>query len=307
MRFLQMASNHKWDMVSVHFIVFAGLFSGEISHTQKLEIKARSNIDYKDYNLSSPVDYFDDFLSHDWGTSRWLKVVSMLVIYNSRAALVASIIAAVLLAPLRLVLGVHPECVADALMMDQRVLAISICHGVHLFFLCFWQRIRSVLLAPQTAFLDKLCIAQSPELADLKAKGILGLAAFLNHSRRLVVTWLLNRGWPRILEIKYRRKRPWECMYSLLIHSMLSYHLWWTHFPFGPWLWLKTVKRRVAALCCLWAVNHSTWGLGCCGFSWLTASVHNPWILLAVSPSQAYHSFVHSFSYSHRLCLKTSL
>ena len=58
-------------------------------------------------------------------------------------------------------------------------------------------------------------------------------------------------------------------MYSLLIHSMLSYQLWWTHFPFGPWLWLKTAKRRVAALCCLWAVNHSTWGLGCCGFSYI--------------------------------------
>ena len=147
------------------------------------------------------MDFFDDFLSHDWGTSRWLKVVSMLVIYNSRAALIASIITAVLLAPLRLVLGVHPECTADALMMDQRVLAIGICHGVHLFFLCFWQRIRSLLLTPQVAFLDKLCIAQSPELADLKAKGILGLAAFLNHSRRLVATWRNTGLTPNLAEL----------------------------------------------------------------------------------------------------------
>lgn len=82
-----------------------------------------------------------------------------------------------------------PGCKSDHLVLHQRFMVVGICHGVHLLFLCFWQRFRSLLFTPQFAFLDKLCIAQSPELADLKAKGILGLAAFMKHSKRLVVLW----------------------------------------------------------------------------------------------------------------------
>ena len=49
-------------------------------------------------------------------------------------------------------------------------------------------------------------------------------------------------------EIKYRRKRPWECMYSLLIHSMLSYQLWWTHFPTGPWPLAQDCEKACRSL-----------------------------------------------------------
>ena len=153
-----------------------------------------SNVSHSNYELSRAMEYFDDFLSHDWGTSRWLKVVSMLIIYNSRAALVAMLVTAIALVP---TWWSHvPGCKSDHLVLHQRFMVVGICHGVHLLFLCFWQRFRSLLFTPQFAFLDKLCIAQSPELADLKAKGILGLAAFMKHSKRLVATgWHLLGGY----------------------------------------------------------------------------------------------------------------
>ena len=134
------------------------------------------------YELSRPVDYFDDFLSHDWQTSRWLKLLSLLIIYNSRAALIATFVAAA-------VLGVVRGSAQD-MMMDQRWVAVAACYGVHILFLCFWQSFRRLLFRPRFVFLDKLCIAQSPELAHLKRRGILGLAAFLKDSRRLVAPWL---------------------------------------------------------------------------------------------------------------------
>ena len=135
-------------------------------------------VDAANYELSRQADFFDDFLSHDWQTSRWTKLCSLLVVYNSRAALVAAILACPLIAVAR---------IEDALPNYRP--SSCLVYVVHLFFLCFWQRLRSTVLPPIVVFLDKLCIAQSPEQAELKKKGILGLAAFLNHSKRLVVLW----------------------------------------------------------------------------------------------------------------------
>ena len=154
------------------------------------QIQGMFNVDPGNYELSRPMEYFDDFLSHDWRTSRWLKLMSMLIVYNSRAALVAMCIASIAMGIVR----VYVESPEDPMLnLKLTLIAVVICHGVHLVFLCFWQRFCSLLLTPTFVFLDKLCIAQSPELAERKAKGILGLAAFLNHSRRLVVPrWILS-------------------------------------------------------------------------------------------------------------------
>ena len=142
------------------------------------------------FELSRPLDHIDDFLSHDWQTTRWLKLMSLLIIYNSRAALIATFITAFLLGLVRVS--------APNLLNDQGLVAddgrfwvaVALCYAVHAFFLCFWQSIRRLVFAPRFVFLDKLCIAQNPELAHLKQKGILGLAAFMNHSRRLVASRL---------------------------------------------------------------------------------------------------------------------
>ena len=141
-----------------------------------------------DFELSRALDNIDDFLSHDWQTARWLKLMSLLIIYNSRAALIATFITSLLLGLLRMS---SPSLLNDEGLVpeDGRFwVAVAICYLVHAFFLFFWQSFRRLLFTPRFVFLDKLCIAQSRELAHLKQKGILGLAAFMNHSRRLVAT-----------------------------------------------------------------------------------------------------------------------
>jgi len=64
--------------------------------------------------------------------------------------------------------------------------------GYAAFFLtfCFWQRIRWLLGIPVVVFMDKLCITQDDQ--ELKEKGILGLAAFLDRSSKLTVIWSIT-------------------------------------------------------------------------------------------------------------------
>ncbi|CAE7451738.1 GIP [Symbiodinium natans] len=133
-------------------------------------------VEAENYKLSRPAEVLADFLSHDWGSSRWMKFLTMLIIYNSKAALIATFLTS-------LALGVAR---AAGALPDLTLPPVAIGYGVHLLFLCFWQRFRQMLCTCRLVFFDKLCIAQSPELAELKAKGILGLAAFLNHSKHLV-------------------------------------------------------------------------------------------------------------------------
>eukprot|EP00438_Fugacium_kawagutii_P002780 Skav202264 [mRNA] locus=scaffold1417:427704:428195:+ [translate_table: standard] len=42
------------------------------------------------FDLSQPTHSIETFLSHDWGTSRWQKLLAMLVLFNSRAASLAA-------------------------------------------------------------------------------------------------------------------------------------------------------------------------------------------------------------------------
>eukprot|EP00435_Cladocopium_sp_Y103_P056729 s1965_g19.t1 len=122
------------------------------------------------------IEEYDVFLSHDWATSRYLKLFSMMIIFNSRAAFFCSFAVSVLTGFLR----------AFQLIPDQMW---TICFGyvVYTVVLCFWQRLRRICFRPLIVFVDKLCIAQHDE--ELKEKGILALAGFLDHSRKLTVLW----------------------------------------------------------------------------------------------------------------------
>ena len=39
-------------------------------------------VDHANYDLSKQLDYYDEFLSHDWETSRWYKLCTMMMIYK---------------------------------------------------------------------------------------------------------------------------------------------------------------------------------------------------------------------------------
>lgn len=133
-------------------------------------------VDHSNYNLSSQTEYYDEFLSHDWETSRWYKLCTMLMIYNSRAAFVCSLVVSIAVGVLR----------AAKILPDKLWIQLSV-FAVFPLVLCFWQRIRIIFARPLVVFLDKLCIAQHDE--ELKLKGIFGLAGFLDHSRQLTIFW----------------------------------------------------------------------------------------------------------------------
>ena len=130
------------------------------------------------YHLSKPIQCFDAFLSHDWGTPGWMKVWALLLIFNSvPAAFVA--------------LGVC-VCTCSLLMVGQLpggwpTATISI-YVSFLVILIFWQRIRNSLgCRVPTVFLDCVCIAQHDE--ELKKAGIQALGGFLTQSQELLILW----------------------------------------------------------------------------------------------------------------------
>ena len=128
------------------------------------------------HHLSRRVKALDVFLSHDWETSAFLKFLTLLLVFNSRAACIASLVVSLLLGAARL-LGIFPD----------ELWSVSFSYLTFLLILCFWQRIRSMFGTGVMVFLDKLCISQDDP--DLKQRGILGLGAFLQNSRRLLVLW----------------------------------------------------------------------------------------------------------------------
>ncbi|CAK9057499.1 Uncharacterized protein SCF082_LOCUS30854 [Durusdinium trenchii] len=128
-----------------------------------------------DLRLSRVTKRIDNFLSHDWQTAGWLKALTLVVLFNSRAAAIATWIVTLVIALFR-ILDLFP----------QSTWTVFLAHATFLLFLCFWQKIRS-LWRPRMVFLDRLCIAQNDP--SLKEKGILGLAAFLDCSRELTILW----------------------------------------------------------------------------------------------------------------------
>ena len=105
------------------------------------------NVDKEKYRLSKPTESFDEFLSHDWATSRWLKFMSLLMIHNSRAAAVTALLSSICVAILQ---------AFEVLPADSWI--VFFVYPVYWFVLLFWQRIRSLFLTPATVFLDK-CLA----------------------------------------------------------------------------------------------------------------------------------------------------
>ncbi|CAE7688140.1 unnamed protein product [Symbiodinium pilosum] len=134
------------------------------------------DVDTTKYQLSKSASRLDHFLSHDWASSRWLKLMSLLVLHNSGPAFCTSLATSLLV-------GILVACE----LLPYSLWTPLLGHFSFFFVLCFWQRIRASFGHPLMVFLDVLCIAQHDE--KLKKKGILGLGAFVVNSKSLVVLW----------------------------------------------------------------------------------------------------------------------
>ncbi|CAE7625890.1 unnamed protein product, partial [Symbiodinium pilosum] len=134
------------------------------------------HVDPKNYMLSRRTTKFHAFLSHDWESSRWMKVIALLIAFNAQAASITTTVVSVLTGIL---------CASGVLPTDFWTAILP--HAAFWIVLFFWQRIRSMIGFPVMVFLDKLCIAQHDEA--LKEQGVLGLAAFLHRSDQLTVLW----------------------------------------------------------------------------------------------------------------------
>ena len=171
----------------------------------------------RDYNLSVQVRKLHSFLSHDWKTSRGKKVVAMLIHFNAWAAMLASVISAVLIGLLR---DSEPwqDIAAATNQSTRRTDPTSLVPQlVFVLCLCFWQRLRGLVGRPLVVFLDKLCIAQHDP--NLKSKGILGLASFLDHSDELIVLWssrYYTRLWCCFELAAWFRKKPSNARMTVL-------------------------------------------------------------------------------------------
>eukprot|EP00929_Paragymnodinium_shiwhaense_P045704 TRINITY_DN23317_c0_g1_i1.p1 TRINITY_DN23317_c0_g1~~TRINITY_DN23317_c0_g1_i1.p1 ORF type:complete len:631 (-),score=56.97 TRINITY_DN23317_c0_g1_i1:390-2282(-) len=147
----------------------------------------RSNVSgtAADYDSSKTVDEIEYFLSHDWGTPRLQKVLTLCYFFNSRAAIFTTCILAGPLA-----------WFGTTVPIIKGYVATFVCIFTYFCILLFGQRVSAVFRVSDSVFLDKLCIHQTDE--KLKADGIKGLAGFLRVSKKLVVLWsprYLSRLW----------------------------------------------------------------------------------------------------------------
>ncbi|CAJ1328104.1 unnamed protein product [Effrenium voratum] len=134
------------------------------------------NVDPANYELSQVVEAYDAFLSHEWASSRWLKLFTLLMVFNSGPAFWACLFVS-------LAVGLGRACEV----LPNELWTAALGHLTFFVVFAFYQRIRLLFARPLMVFLDKLCIAQHDE--ELKSKGILGLPTFLLKSKKLLVLW----------------------------------------------------------------------------------------------------------------------
>eukprot|EP00929_Paragymnodinium_shiwhaense_P048485 TRINITY_DN24507_c0_g1_i1.p1 TRINITY_DN24507_c0_g1~~TRINITY_DN24507_c0_g1_i1.p1 ORF type:complete len:780 (-),score=79.06 TRINITY_DN24507_c0_g1_i1:216-2555(-) len=154
----------------------------------------------EEFELSQPTLRLNDFISHDWGTPRVPKFLSLCVVYNSATAVWISVLVSLILGISQTdyvgLLPVGPRLRVAAVSSDGALLE-DLYHGIWCMCICpiifavvfaCWHWIRYMIrLQAKLIFLDRLCIHQTD--MERKIKGIYGLAAFLAQSDRLLVLW----------------------------------------------------------------------------------------------------------------------
>eukprot|EP00440_Ansanella_granifera_P037359 gb/GFBE01040532.1/.p1 GENE.gb/GFBE01040532.1/~~gb/GFBE01040532.1/.p1 ORF type:complete len:557 (+),score=76.24 gb/GFBE01040532.1/:1-1671(+) len=151
-----------------------------------------------DYEQSVPVSKLDDFVSHDWNSSRLEKFMTLCLIHNGPAASACSILTAMVTHVLqsKAFVGVLPYArpydpdVTDFTdyTLHYGIWAQLLCPLVFTVVYFEWQYLKSLLQRNvRLVFVDKLCIDQMDRAK--KMKGIRQLAGFLVHSDRFVICW----------------------------------------------------------------------------------------------------------------------
>eukprot|EP00435_Cladocopium_sp_Y103_P059233 s1102_g21.t1 len=179
----------------------------------------KADIEVEDVTV--PSQYYDAFLSHEWGSSGFLKVLTILMIYNLRAATAITLLSSLLFGVLR---------VYEILPDNESTVVMGYC--VFFFVMTFWQRIRECFRKPHLFFVDKLCIEQKD--AKAKTQGILSLAAYLKRSKTLLIMWspqYFQRLWCTFELVSFLREQDVGVrimpvkMVVLLVHLNLTWQL----------------------------------------------------------------------------------
>lgn len=151
------------------------------------------------------VDYVDDYLTHDWGSSRWPKFLTLCFLYNGSPALVASFAFLVLVTACRCS-KILPDCIffeyrivqvdKQEYHVERGVMCTVLVPFVFVFFFFYWDRLRNLVLRPRTVFVDKLCVQQSD--CEMKICSVMGLSAYIHRADNMVVLWsprMFTRLW----------------------------------------------------------------------------------------------------------------
>ena len=152
----------------------------QLRHWTNVEGQVGQATAAKNYSdLSRPVKALDAFVSHDWASSGLLKVLSLLIVYNSGAAFCTSLVVSILVGVLR----------GFGRLPNEHW---TVVFGIFSFFVVFgfWQQLRRPFRRPAMVFVDKMCIAQHD--ASLKRHGIMGMPAFLLNSEDLIILFTSN-------------------------------------------------------------------------------------------------------------------
>ncbi|CAK9008858.1 E3 ubiquitin-protein ligase ZNRF3 [Durusdinium trenchii] len=138
------------------------------------------------YRKSTEVQKIDYFISHCWQDSRVAKVFALYIHSNLWAAVILSILVA-LVSSLLTYWQVLPVVKADG--MDIFHFPWAFFLGCASFFLalCTWHQIRDLSGFRRHYFLDKFCVHQKD--ADLKRRGVRAFAGFVAASQRLLLLW----------------------------------------------------------------------------------------------------------------------
>lgn len=159
------------------------------------------------YELSMEVEAISDFISHDWASGRWAKYLTLVCIYNFKAAFLWSTLVAFLVTLIEgglLASGqplVHSTTISvssTTYLVHTGIAALIIPPPVFVLILLFGQHLPGLCTGygRVMTFVDKLCIHQTD--LEKKTQGICCISGFLKRSDRIVVLWspqYLTRLW----------------------------------------------------------------------------------------------------------------